>query len=61
MAGKLGQQVRDRARNLCEYCRMPQEFERAPFQLEHIIAEQHGGRMVLANLALACLRWISHS
>jgi len=38
MAANLAQRVRERARHVCEYCRMPQQFERAPFQLEHIIA-----------------------
>ena len=60
MARNLSQKVRDRARNICEYCHMPQECERAPFQLDHIIAEQHGGRSVLSNLALACLRCNKH-
>src|SRR5260370_21514529 len=32
---------------------MPQEFEWAPFRLDHIIAEQHGGRTVLSNLRFA--------
>src|SRR5207247_6649897 len=60
MASNRAQRVRERARNVCEYCRMPQEFERAPFQLEHIIAEQHGGRTAFSNLALACLRCNKH-
>jgi hypothetical protein len=56
----LAKQVRDRAGNRCEYCGMPQEFERAPFQVEHIIADQHGGPTELPNLALACLRCNKH-
>lgn len=56
----LADAVRERAGNRCEYCRMPQEFERAPFQAEHIIAEQHRGPTELANLALACLRCNKH-
>ena len=48
-------QVRDRANNRCEYCLTHQEDE--PFfryQVEHVIARQHGGNDELANLALAC-------
>src|SRR5258707_11355996 len=47
--------IRLRAGNRCEYCRTPQELE--PFytyQLEHIIARQHGGQDGEANRALAC-------
>jgi hypothetical protein len=27
-----------------------------PFQIDHVISEQHGGRTVSENLAIACLR-----
>jgi hypothetical protein len=30
-------------------------FHPAPFQIDHIIARQHGGETELENLALACL------
>jgi hypothetical protein len=33
---------------------MPQEFDELPFEIDHIIAEQHGGRTAFSNLALAC-------
>jgi 5-methylcytosine-specific restriction endonuclease McrA len=49
------QLVRQRARNRCEYCRLPQAA--APFftfHIEHIRAKQHGGSDDLSNLALAC-------
>ncbi len=47
--------VRDRAGRRCEYCRTRQADE--PFisyQIEHVIAEQHGGGDEESNLALAC-------
>jgi 5-methylcytosine-specific restriction endonuclease McrA len=48
-------QVRLRAGNRCEYCRLPQERDRFfSFHVEHIIAQQHGGSDDLTNLALAC-------
>ena len=54
MTSSLKRQVWQRADAACEYCHMPSRFYRAPFQLDHIIAEQHGGPTTLANLALAC-------
>jgi hypothetical protein len=33
---------------------MPQELDELPFEIDHIIAEQHGGRTVASNLALSC-------
>ena len=49
------QRVRERAGNRCEYCHTRQAAE--PFityQVEHVIAKQHGGPDDEANLALAC-------
>ena len=47
--------VRHRAGDQCEYCHVHQDAE--PFvryQVEHIIARQHGGSDDEQNLALAC-------
>lgn len=46
--------VRRRALGCCEYCGLPEQYSSAPFQMDHIIAEQHGGPTVPSNLALAC-------
>jgi hypothetical protein len=46
--------VRQRANEACEYCRMPQSLYPHPFQVEHVIAQQHGGPTTDDNLALAC-------
>jgi 5-methylcytosine-specific restriction endonuclease McrA len=47
--------VRSRAGNRCEYCRSNQDDEPfAQFQIEHVIARQHGGSDAADNLALAC-------
>lgn len=54
MKSSLRRQVWRRASGTCEYCQMPSQFYRAPFQIDHIIAEQHGGQTVFSNLALAC-------
>ena len=50
----LEQLVRQRAGGRCEYCRMPEEWDELPFHIDHVIAEQHGGKTVAGNLALAC-------
>lgn len=55
MDNALRLQVRHRAGDVCEYCRLPQaasQFVR--FHVEHIIARQHSGSDELDNLALAC-------
>lgn len=60
MAGSLDDRVRRRAHGRCEYCRMPQEFDPLPFQVDHIIARQHRGSSSHENLALACLACNNH-
>ena len=54
MNRELARAVRERAGDSCEYCRIPQFALPLPFQIDHIIAEQHGGETFLSNLALAC-------
>ncbi len=34
---------------------MPAKFHPAPFQIDHIVARQHGGISASENLALACI------
>jgi hypothetical protein len=46
--------VWDRAGYCCEYCRIPQEQDDAPFEIDHIIAKKHHGPTVASNLALSC-------
>lgn len=43
-----------RAGNRCEYCRLPTDVAWLPFQVDHIIAEKHGGKSDVNNLALCC-------
>lgn len=50
----IRRQVIERADNRCEYCRIPQLTALFTFEMEHIIAEKHGGSTSLENLALAC-------
>lgn len=44
------------AKSRCEYCQLPAAVYPAPFQIDHIIAQQHGGTTEEQNLALACIR-----
>jgi hypothetical protein len=50
----IKQQVWERAGACCEYCLMPQAHDELPFEIDHVIPQQHGGPTTLANLALAC-------
>jgi hypothetical protein len=52
----LDRRIRGRAKGFCEYCRLPQIFDPWLFHADHIIAEQHGGKSTLGNLAVACSR-----
>ncbi len=54
------QQVRTRAKNRCEYCGIPFPGYRLPYQIDHIIARQHGGSSEADNLALCCLHCNRH-
>ena len=48
--------VTERANNRCEYCLIPATLSFFPHELDHIIAEKHGGQTTLENLALTCWR-----
>jgi HNH endonuclease len=54
MEKALQREVRCRAQFRCEYCHSPEEFAELPFHIDHVIAQQHGGRTTSDNLALAC-------
>lgn len=50
----LRRQVYDRANGCCEYCLIPEVATFAIHEIDHIIAEKHGGATTEDNLALAC-------
>jgi len=60
MDRELQRLIWERARNRCEYCRIPSEASLLPFQIDHIIAEKHGGLTTPENTALSCERCNSH-
>ena len=47
--------VRRRAKNICEYCLLPQEWQEATFHVDHIEPLSAGGETKAENLALACV------
>ena len=49
-----------RAGGCCEYCRTPQDIEDLPAEIDHVIADTHGGRAAASNLALSCLHCNRH-
>jgi hypothetical protein len=57
---ELRRAVRARAGDCCEYCRIPQAVAFAAHQVDHVIAEKHGGETVTDNLALSCILCNQH-
>jgi hypothetical protein len=54
VSATLRQLVSMRAGMRCEYCLYPEAAAFFGFEVEHIVAEKHGGATVEDNLALAC-------
>jgi hypothetical protein len=46
--------IYDRAKGCCEYCFTPEIASFASHEVDHIIAEKHGGLTQEDNLALSC-------
>ena len=51
----LRQFVRERARDRCEYCLIPESVTFALHWIDHIVAEKHGGKTEAENLANSCI------
>ncbi len=54
MDAALREKVWRRAGGVCEYCRLAQELDAFPFQIDHVIAAKHHGPDTAENLALSC-------
>lgn len=52
--------VEERAKHLCEYCLLPAEITFFPHEIDHVIAEKHGGETTADNLAFTCWRCNRH-
>src|SRR5688572_25512696 len=51
---QLRRLVAERARRQCEYCLIPEADTHFGCEVDHVIAEKHGGQTTAENLALAC-------
>jgi hypothetical protein len=51
---ELRRLVRLRAQDCCEYCLIPELMTLAIHEVDHVIAEKHGGPTDEHNLAFAC-------
>jgi hypothetical protein len=64
MSGDISEAVRrlvaDRADRLCEYCLVHEEDVYHGCEVDHILAEKHGGMTVPQNLAYACFHCNRH-
>jgi 5-methylcytosine-specific restriction endonuclease McrA len=56
----LRRQVIESAGNRCEYCLLSSETAFFPHEVDHVIAEKHGGATDIENLTLACWRFNRH-
>jgi hypothetical protein len=54
ISAALRREVRERARECCEYCLLTESQAFFPHEPDHLIARKHGGKTVAENLALAC-------
>ena len=50
----LRRQVYERAKGCCEYCLIPDLATFSAHEIDHIIAQKHGGLTEAENLALSC-------
>jgi hypothetical protein len=60
ISASLRRQVEARANYCCEYCGLPSGVAFYPHEIDHTVAEKHGGQTVLENLALTCWRCNRH-
>jgi hypothetical protein len=60
MDDTLRQLVWERAGYACEYCRLPQQLDVLPFQIDHVLAVKHHGPTTADNLALSCYNDNAH-
>ncbi|MDF5729941.1 MAG: HNH endonuclease signature motif containing protein [Rhizonema sp. PD38] len=52
--------VEERANHKCEYCLLPKNISFFPYEIDHVIAEKHGGKTDADNLAFTCWRCNRH-
>ena len=52
----LRREVVARAGNRCEYCGIPDDATLVSHEVDHVVAERHGGKTTRDNLAYSCFR-----
>ena len=52
--------VEERAGGRCEYCLLPRAVAFFPHEVDHVVAEKHGGTTIAENLAFTCWRCNRH-
>lgn len=57
---ELRRLVVERAGEHCEYCLLPVSVAFFPHEIDHVIAEKHGGVTAAENLAFTCWRCNRH-
>jgi len=57
---ELRRLIVERAGERCEYCLLPAGVSFFPHEVDHIIAEKHGGVTAAENLAFSCWRCNRH-
>lgn len=50
----LRREISEQAHECCEYCLQPESFSFSYHEIDHVIAEKHGGTTTADNLAFAC-------
>ena len=50
----LRRAVHERAGGACEYCLVPEALAFAAHEVDHVVAQKHGGATEEGNLALSC-------
>ena len=56
ISAALRREVRERAGRRCEYCLLAESQAFFPHEVDHLIAQKHGGKTASGNLVLACFR-----
>jgi hypothetical protein len=54
ISAALRRLVHERAGGRCEYCLMPEAMGFFPHEVDHVVAQKHGGATHQDNLALSC-------
>jgi hypothetical protein len=60
ISAALRRQIYERSKRCCEYCGLPELAVLISHEVDHMIAEKHGGKTNRENLALACTSCNKH-